>query len=125
MTYSKDLQSSITRASFLKWYGESGNSNGNIFLDFMLVQKASACLAKDSLDQIWKGQVTSPEACANACRGTSQMFLYGTNEFGGTGCAENVGCECHCSLQTENYRCRKTVKNLRLNLYAFKEGGER
>ena len=42
-----------------------------------------------------KGVLGDVRSCAEACSGISSLFVYGTNDFGGTRCYE-TGCNCIC-----------------------------
>ena len=35
------------------------------------------------------------DECARRCEGTTDLFAYGTNEFGGQGCQSSL-CKCYC-----------------------------
>ena len=43
--------------------------------------------------------------CATTCRGVSQIFAYGTNDFGGNGCHEGL-CKCHCIDELNYDKCK-------------------
>ena len=90
----------------------------HVLLDFELVQATSECVGKESL----QGNLFSAEACADACRGSSQMFVYGTNQFGNNRCDSNT-CACWCQLETINNRCKTIAKHTGFNLYGFKLKG--
>ena len=40
-------------------------------------------------------EVTTINECAAKCSGITNLFAYGTNEFGGQGCEDGL-CKCHC-----------------------------
>ena len=70
--------------------------------------------------------VTSPEICADICRGRSEMFIYGTTESGKQeACNDKEGikeCECYCAFSTNYHSCLKQEYSSSFNLYAFKTG---
>lgn len=61
-----------------------------------------------------KGFMKNPDACAQACRGTSEMFAFGK-------C--NGLCNCECKLNTNNYQCAEQYTSNEFNLYKFKSEG--
>merc|ERR1719494_1180856 len=83
-------------------------------LDYQLVALRAECEGKE----IFKKHQTSLHACANACRGISQMFMYGTNKYGVTRCYAD-GCTCYCELETSNYECNKQLVHKGYNLYKY------
>ena len=88
--------------------------NISTFSDYQLVQKKAEC---DVGTKIRQGRLTISQ-CAAACRGTSQMFVHGTNEFGGDSCVGEK-CSCYCEIGSENYQCNNIKINKGLNLYNF------
>ena len=40
------------------------------------------------------------EECANSCLGTSELFIYGTTDFGLDRVCSSSGCNCFCELPT-------------------------
>ena len=84
-------------------------------LDYQLVALRAECEGKE----IFKKTHLSLNACANACRGISQMFMYGTNQFGVTRCYGDKGCDCYCEMATSNYECNKQLHHGGYNLYKY------
>ena len=72
-------------------------------------------------DEVPQGRLNDVESCAKACKDTSSMFIYGTNDFGEDRCYAN-GCECTCETSAladgtcttashNGYRLYKYVKS--------------
>ena len=96
----------------------SNKDNILFYLDFTVLKNAVECKGSER----FKGELVSAEACATACRGTSQLFIYGTNEFGEKRCDSKAGiqtCDCWCQDETEDYKCKKETKNKGYRLFAF------
>ena len=50
----------------------------------------------DGADTIgYLSETTTIHECARKCHGLTQMFAYGTNDFGQQGCQDGL-CKCHC-----------------------------
>jgi hypothetical protein len=64
----------------------------------------------------FKGYKLTPEACGKACEGSSNMFVYGTNDFGVTRCYKGKGCACYCEDATKA-QCFKRVSHKGYNLF--------
>ena len=62
------------------------------------------------------------EECAAYCGHVTQMFAFGTTEFGGNGCNRGK-CKCTCEMYTESYQCTARIKSRDYNLYTFQVGG--
>ena len=91
----------------------------------MLVEKAKEC--EGDANEVAVGFFESLELCAHACRGSSQMFIYGTTEHGFAKsnlgyCRHDDKCKCVCEKDTVNNTC-KTLAHTAYNLYAFKNKG--
>ena len=84
--------------------------------DYILVAEKSECAGKET----FQGEKESLGACATACRGFSQMFIYGTNSHGNSRCS-NAGCKCWCQGETEGWKCKKRIQHTGFDLYAFKQ----
>ena len=85
-------------------------------LDFYLHKEKSECGGKK---EEYIGQMFSAEACADGCRGKSQLFVFGTNKFGKSQC-EGRTCACYCEFETKDFKCLISVDAPGYNLYAFK-----
>ena len=61
-------------------------------------------------------------ACADACRGKSSMFVYGT----GWRCdTDEQGCECYCETASRDEECTGSIKeHEKFNLFAFHTRGK-
>ena len=60
--------------------------------------------------------------CAEACRGTSEMFGFGTNNYvveSDTAVCGDNKCRCICFHDTDSSRCNKQIENIGYNLYTF------
>lgn len=57
--------------------------------------------------------------CAKSCRGTSSMFIYGTNDFGDPKCTNSEGCSCYCEISSRGGECNKVDHN-GYRLYKYK-----
>ena len=61
--------------------------------------------------EVWKGFLSDVDSCAEACKGDSSMFTFGTNDFGREFCRYNNdydGCSCTCELLVHsNGTCKK------------------
>ena len=81
----------------------------------MLKPKAECGVGKETS----KGRQTLAK-CAELCRGSSQMFAHGTNEYGLEKCnADGTTCDCYCEMGAENYQCKNIATNNGFNLYTF------
>ena len=65
-----------------------GHINAYIYLGFKHVADKIHCddNGNDSENTEFQGTLKSLEICAEACRSSSQMFIYGTNKFGNNRC---------------------------------------
>ena len=58
--------------------------------------------------------------CANACARESDMFLYGTTEWGNRRCYGSKGCACYCQYSTNDSNLCPTAKaHTGFNLYNY------
>ena len=71
------------------------------------------------MNDIDVSKAASIEECAIKCEGLTQMFAYGTNDFGANGCKDGL-CKCHCIDALNNHTCRK-IKYDEYWIFAFKE----
>ena len=92
-------------------------------IDFQLVSMKSVCEG----DETFKDFLPNVGACAEACKGSADMFIFGTEkDGGGSGTCKNnffgrnKQCKCWCQHNTENSKCKKMVNNDGFNLFAFK-----
>ena len=65
------------------------------------------------------GYFDTAQGCANACRGTAQMFAYGTDKYGVNRCWHSDGCTCYCQYAATNYECNKQITHDGYNLYKY------
>ena len=67
------------------------------------------------------GAYTDLGGCAEACKGISSMFAYGTNDFGTNRCYDD-GCSCLCETSaTEKGTCDRIDHN-GYRLYIYSKG---
>ena len=91
------------------------------FSDFKLIAKAKECKGSETAQDY----LESVDACAHACRGSSEMFVYGTEEFDFSNSrCEGSTCRCICQHDTVNHKCKVLIDHKGYNLYAFKKDGE-
>ena len=65
-------------------------------LDWELVAEKKECSGWET-NQGYKRTI---EQCADACRGKTSMFIFGTNDFGGRRCYFPCrGCQCYCEYK--------------------------
>ena len=57
-------------------------------------------------DDIDVTKVAAIDECAIKCEGLTQMFAYGTNDFGADGCKDGL-CKCHCLNSLNKDTCQK------------------
>jgi hypothetical protein len=76
-----------------------------------LVAKGHECSGAER----FKGYRRSLWACARACERSSDMIVYGTNEFGVNRC-KGKGCACYCEDATKA-KCYKRVSHKGYNLF--------
>lgn len=69
--------------------------------------------------EVWKGRLANVEECANACRYTSSMFVFGTNEFGNSRCGNYNYCNCYCETSAKADGTCSTTNHNGYNLYKF------
>ena len=84
------------------------------FSEYWLVKKGAKCEGADK----WQRSTDSAAACAEACAGAADMFIYRNREglFQGS---------CHCQYLTKNSRCRKEDTFLvRDDLYSIESKGK-
>merc|ERR1711962_1545792 len=84
--------------------------------EYDLIKRGYYCKGKEP----YKGR-KSIKACANACRGSSALFIIGTNEFGNNRCYKD-GCKCYCQYATQPH-CLVLTKHTGYDLYAFDGNG--
>ena len=65
------------------------------------------------------GYVAGVQACADACRNSSQLFTYGTNLYRHQRCVQGK-CKCYCMLETTDYECNKTKVHTGYIMYSYK-----
>ena len=68
--------------------------------------------------ETFKGRFKNVGECAAACRGESQLFIYGTNDYGNNRCNSTGFCKCYCEHNSEEFRC-PTTSHTGYRLYAF------
>ena len=73
------------------------------------------CLGRET----FKGYLDSPEACADSCRMSSEMFIFGSDQHGVTECDATGLCPCYCEHDTESSKCVEEIENLAYDLYVF------
>ena len=56
------------------------------------------------------GRKKTLDECAHSCRGTTSMFIYGTNDFGERKCGSS-GCYCFCELSSTAGKCNQVSHN--------------
>ena len=64
------------------------------------------------------GKKNTLEECAKSCKEISSMFVYGTNEFGLTGCWR--GCECQCETSAVSGTCTE-IQDKKFLLYKYND----
>ena len=69
----------------------------------------------------YKGRKRTLQECADACRGVTDMFIYGTNAHGNKRCYKD-GCKCYCEINTE-IGCQNLTPHTGYNLYSIGEKG--
>jgi hypothetical protein len=80
------------------------------------IEKGQECAGKDYK---YQGVAHSLADCEKRCKSTD-IFIYGTNEFGTVRCYGNRGCRCYCYYRdTTISACRKTEVHKGYNLYGF------
>merc|ERR1712180_249154 len=79
---------------------------------FSLVEKGHECNGAERN----MGYKMTLEECARTCEGTSDMFVYGTNEFGTIRCHEGKGCACYCE-DASTRGCKKRIVHKGYNLF--------
>merc|ERR1711962_236866 len=84
----------------------------------VLVEKAQECNGKERL----MGNKDTLRDCVKACGNSSDMILYGTNEFGTIRCHEKgaKGCKCWCEDATA-FVCKKRIANKGFNLFRYND----
>ena len=50
--------------------------------------------------ETWKNRFHTAAECAQACAKHSDMFIFGTNDYGTNRCT-GAGCSCYCELSTK------------------------
>ena len=70
--------------------------------------------------EVGGGSFSDVNDCAEACKGKSSMFAFGTNDFGTTRCysGNNKGCSCLCETSATNGNC-KVVSHSGYRLYRY------
>ena len=67
-------------------------------------------------------EATTIDECAAKCGGITDLFAYGTNDFGGHGCEDGL-CKCHCiRLKDSNDETCQQLKQKNYWLLTFKPG---
>ena len=74
----------------------SGNISESEIWTFPLAEPEDICI-DETHDQ---DEAQTINECAAKCSGITNLFAYGTNEFGGQGCEDGL-CKCHCIRQTD------------------------
>jgi len=69
--------------------------------------------------EVNKGFLSTVDQCAKACKTTSTMFAYGTNDFGATRCNDK-GCRCFCETAAFKDGTCSEVKHNGYRLYRYK-----
>ena len=101
--------------------------------EWKLVAEKAECVApQHSGHEGWKGYLSDVDSCAEACKGESSMFTFGTNDFGFKKCRYNEtihdvtydGCQCRCQLLVHsNGTCdRGTSGSPGYRLYKIQKG---
>ena len=67
------------------------------------------------------GMVSTLEECAKKCV-YSSMFIYGTNDYGGTRCDE-TGCKCICERAASAVNTCDQIDHKGYRLYQYKIAG--
>ena len=81
-------------------------------LDFHLVALQAECDSQET----HKGFLESVDSCADSCRLTSKMFIFGT----GAKCNADGKCRCFCEHSTTGFKCDVQIPNNEFNLYSFR-----
>jgi len=81
------------------------------FEDYNLVAESHECSGGT---ETYIGYKQGVHACAEACRGTSEMFVYGR----GSKCAQG-SCGCWCEHNTADGNCKNRVRNTGFDLYTY------
>ena len=81
-----------------------------LFSDWYLVQEKAECTGTEA----FQGKKRSLEECANSCRGTSELFIYGTTDFGIDRTCSSTGCNCFCELPSGGECTQKKHGGFRL-----------
>ena len=92
----------------------------NYPIDYALVAGKAICL--DSGQIIQKPDTEDVEGCAHACKDETQMFIYGTNQYGNNKC-DNGKCQCWCEVDTKDFKCKNQAEHSGYDLYTFKGKG--
>ena len=79
----------------------------SLISDYYLVAERMECSGAEE----FFGHVANVDACAKACKGKSEMFAFGTNDFGTKRC-QSKGCNCICeTVATWERGCPLTSHN--------------
>ena len=99
---------------------------------WILVAEKAECEGPDLPGyEEWKGYLSDVDSCAEACKGESSMFTFGTNDFGHTNCRYDKsihhsygGCSCRCELLAHpNGTCKQGLAAFPgYRLYKIKQG---
>ena len=73
-------------------------------------------------DEVFKGYMDSVDGCAEACKGQTSMFAFGTNDFGVDRCEGN-GCKCLCETSAKADGTCTVVEHKGYRLYRFSTSG--
>ena len=91
----------------------------NRLLGYSLVAEKKECTGSE----VNKGRFGSNEIdkCANACKGVSSMFAFGTNDFGNDRCTSE-GCNCICESGADEYGMCTMKDHDGYRLYRLNQG---
>ena len=77
-----------------------GNISESEIWTLLLDEPDDICI-NENHNQHDPSDATRIHECAAKCAGITNLFAYGTNEFGGQGCQDGL-CKCHCIRQKDN-----------------------
>ena len=80
----------------------------------MLVSEKKECGGSET-SVGWKSSLAE---CAHSCRGTSSMFIYGTNDFGVSRCNSGGKCRCYCETSSSSGECNQ-INHKGYRLYKY------
>ena len=71
------------------------------------------------------GYMRTITQCADACRATSSVFIFGTNDFGEMRCFFPCrGCSCYCETESSSGRCNEEIDHNGYRLYSLSDGND-